>query len=223
MKNSIFVTALLVFSSLSSHAAVITNSVVLDLSTVSITDDASGGQLLSGNDISKVIIPSFTPVVGDTLVTTIAFANGDRLRINNGPNVVDSTGPTFFESLVFEFDSSGATVSGSHASSTTNTTFTGLQGSLIDVTGSVSGILGQGIGGLLSIDITDSFISFTGLTITSNITGLTSSGSSFDRFGLFGGRAGGFEVISVPAPGSILLMSLGMVALRWVRCRQQNA
>jgi hypothetical protein len=223
MKNLLYVAALLIFLSSNSHAAVINNSVVIDLGFVSITNDGSGGQLLSGNDVTKVIIPSFAPVVGDTLVTTITFANGDRLRINDGPNIVDSTGPTFFESLVFGFESSGSAVSGSNATTTTNTTFIGLQGNSIDVTGSVSGILGQGLGGLFSIDVTDTFISFTGLTITSNITGLAVPGISFDLFELFGGRAGGFEVISVPNPGSLLLMSIGMIALRWVHCRKRDA
>jgi hypothetical protein len=203
----------------SATAAVFTNSVVIDLSLATITNDGSGGQLISGNVMTLVPATAFTPVVGDTLVTTITFANGDRLRVNNGPNVISSIlgqpGPDYFDSLTFYYDGTG-----SHSTNTTMVTFAGLQGSVSATPGGTSnGVLAQAL-----TDFTASYASFTGLTMTTTITALPNPGvQSYSQYGLWGGRAGSFEVISaaVPEPASVILWGVGAVGvglgMRWRR------
>ena len=209
---------------------VFNHSVVLDLSVTSITDDTSGGHLILGNTTTPVAVAPFTPDVGDVLVTEVSFANGDRLRINNGPNVVDTNPPTFFESLTFFFDTDGSTSAAGFSATTSTATFFDLEGNLINSFGSTSGVLGQSIGSS-AVDLTDSFISFTGLILTSTITRLGSGGDPYDSFGLFGGRAGGFEVIAGPAsnpallptPSTALLVSLALLCLLLLGTRRDPA
>ena len=87
-----------------------------------------------------------------------------------------------------------------------------------------SGVLGQGLGGQGSgRDRTDSFVSFTGVTITSTITSVGAGGAPFDQFGLFGGRAEDYEIISssssvqVPVPATLSLFAFGVCGLRFGR------
>lgn len=75
--------------------------VVFNNSVVSIIDDTAGGHLILGHTTTPVAVAPFTPQVGDVLVTEVTFANGDRLRINDGPNVVDSTGSRFSKAWCF--------------------------------------------------------------------------------------------------------------------------
>lgn len=91
---------------------------------------------------------------------------------------------------------------------------------MINSFGCLSRIPGQAIGSS-AVDLTDSFISFTGLVLTSTIESLGAGGDPFDRFGLFGGRVGGSEVIagstsdpvSVSTPSPVLLVSLPLLSL----------
>jgi hypothetical protein len=101
---------------------------------------------------------------------------------------------------------------------------------LISSFGSTSGVLGQSIGSSAA-DLTDSFISFTGLNLTSTITSLATGGDPYDSFGLFGGRAGGFEVIAgstsdpaaLPAPPTVLLIALALLCLLLLSGRRDPA
>ena len=208
------------------NAATITNNVEIDLSLTSISSDGSGGQLLLGTPATLVPISAFNPAVGDILQTTVSFKNGDRLKVIDGPNIVDSTGPQFFEAFTFYFDTTGTPGSGSNSTTTTGASYVDLLGNAIDTTGGATGVLGQGIGGFLSVDLTDSFISFTGLTVTTTIVGLATGGDAFDRFGLFGGRAGGFEVIAgstaVPLPAALPLLLTGLTGLGFIGWRRRQ-
>ena len=151
-------------------------------------------------------VTPFIPSVGDILQTTISFKNGDRLKIIDGPNVVDSIGPDYFESLTFYFKSSG--LYGGGTTETTSVSYENLLGDLLpDPNGTSTGVLGQTIP---TPNSTNTFISFTGLTLTTRIDGLGVS-DPFDQFGLFGGRAGGYEVIPgmIPEPPTYALLGLG--------------
>jgi hypothetical protein len=197
------------------HAFIITNTMEIDLGQVSISDDSSGGQLIFGAGSTLVGLPPFTAQSGDNLITTISFKDGDRLKIIDGPNTIDDTGPDFFESLTFYF--TGPNIIGTHSSNTTSVVFSNLQGNLIDLTpGGVSyGVLAQDI----SPDFTDSDISFDGLTMTTTINTIT-NGNIYDEFGLWGGRAGGYEVISsnpVPIPGAVWLLGSGLIGIVGIR------
>jgi hypothetical protein len=77
------------------HSATFNTFAILDLSLVNITNDTAGGQLILSNTTTPISVPQFTPNVGDTLITAVTYANGDRLRIDSCPNVVDTIGPTF--------------------------------------------------------------------------------------------------------------------------------
>lgn len=209
--------------SIRGNASVITSSVVVDLGQTTITNDGFGGQEILGVGSTLVPVASFVPHVGDILQTTISFANNDRLKIINGPNIVShilgESGPDYFESLTFYFAGSG-----SHLTSTTDVAFFGLEGSLSDPTpgGSSQGGLNQS----LYPNFTDSWISFTGLTMTTTILQLPSGAPTYDQFGLFGGRAGGFEVLPGPAsaapePASLALFGLGGVGLLAARRRRK--
>jgi len=212
------------------EAASFVNSFEIDISVMSITDDGFGGQLLSGTTQTAIPItpftPSATPSAGDVLTTTVNFANGDRLKVIDGPNIVDTTGPTFFEGFAFLFRSSTGPESGT-SSTTTSVTYFDLLGSAIDTTGLSSGILGQGVGQSFGIDLTDSFISFTGLTITTTIDTLPVGNGPYDIFTFHGGRAGGFEIIpgvsqAVPEPGALAVFGFGIAGLGWVRRRARS-
>lgn len=214
--------AFVMTTSLYSISGTITNSVVIDLSKTTITADGSGGKLIQGLDPTLVPITSFTPQVGDTLVISITFANNARLKIINGPNAVDSTGPEYFESLTFYYFDQFTF--GYHTSYTTNVIFEGLQGNLTTdfPGGSSTGVLAQS----LYPDFTDSYISFTGLTMTTTVQGLPNPGSqSYSQFGLGGGRAGDYEILSdspsVPEPSTMVIGTLfglgGIVARKRYR------
>lgn len=205
----------LLLSAPASRAITITNTVTLNLSGVSISNDGSGGKLILGNISTPVAIPSFAPSVGDILVTSVSFANGDSLKITGGPNVVDSSAPTYFSSLVFFF----STASGSYTTNTTAVTYSNLVGTALPGFGT-SGILGQALMGNLSLGQS---VSFSGLTLTSTITGISGTPSSATQFGLFGGRAGNYEVVSAPVPdtGSTAWLSLAVgVTLLGLRARK---
>lgn len=194
-----------------SGAATFTNSFEIDLAKVSITDDSAGGQLILGTGTTTVPVTTFAPQAGDVLQTTVTFARGARLKIIDGPNTITKAGSSFFESLTFGFTN---TAPGSWSASTTSVLFQGLQGSLINSKGRTTGILGQGLNSSQG-DVTDDFISFTGLTMTTTVT--SSANVSVDGFELFGGRAGGFEVMSpaaVPLPASVWLLGAAVGALR---------
>lgn len=194
-----------------SEAATFTNSFEIDLTSVSITDDSAGGQLILGTGTTTVPVTPFAPQVGDILQTTVTFAAGARLKIIDGPNIITTAGSSFFEVLTFGFTN---TAPGTWSASTTSVVFQGLQGSLINSQGRSTGILGQGLNSGQG-DITDDFISFTGLTMTTTVT--SSASVSVDGFELFSGRAGGFEVIapsSVPLPASAWLLGAAVGALR---------
>lgn len=215
LRLSLLFGSVLLATALDLKAAVITNAAVIDLSNVTITDDGSGGKLILGFNSTAVPITPFTPVVGDTLVISVSFANSARLKIINGPNTVDSVGPDYFESLTFYYEGSGG-----HSTSTTSVVFNGLNGNLTNPNpGSSSiGILAQSIAN----EFTDSFISFTGLTMTTTISSLPNSGSqTYSQFGLFGGRAGGYEILSdapaVPEPTSMACWATGALLLIWGR------
>jgi|GEM_PF-6951138 len=208
------------------EAASFVNSFEIDISVMSITDDGFGGQLLSGTTQTAIPITPFTPSAGDVLTTTVDFANGDRLKVIDGPNIVDTTGPTFFEGFAFLFRSSTGPESGT-SSTTTSVTYFDLLDSAIDTTGLSSGILGQGVGQSFGIDLTDSFISFTGLTITTTIDTLPVGNGPYDIFTFHGGRAGGFEIIpgvsqAVPEPGALAVFGFGLAGLGWVRRRARS-
>ena len=189
------------------NAAIITSSVVVDLRQTTIADDGWGGKEIWGIGSTLVPVSSFTPQVGDTLLTTVTFMHGDRLKIIDGPNAITHNGPPYWEGLTFYFDGwSGV----SAQTFTTDVTFYNLQGSqTIWPPGySCVGVLGQNLG----MDFTDNWLSFTGLTMTTEIQALPNPGvQSYDQFGLFGGRAGGFEVISgtaaVPEPSTLVIFS----------------
>lgn len=209
--------AFVITTSLYSISGTITNSVVIDLSKTTITNDGYGGQLIQGYDTTLVPITSFIPQVGDTLVISITFADNARLKIINGPNAVDSTGPDYFEGLTFYY--LGRNTSDYHSSFTTNVVFEGLQGNLNTAFpgGSSTGVLAQS----LHPDCTDSYISFTGLTMTTTVQSLPNIGpQAYSQFGLWGGRAGGFEILSdappVPEPSTMVIGTLfglgGLVA-----------
>lgn len=208
--------AFVITTSLYSISGTITNSVVIDLSKTTITDDGYGGKLIQGYDTTLVPITSFIPQVGDTLVISITFADNARLKIINGPNTIDSTGPDYFESLTFYY--LGRNLSDYHSSFTTNVVFDGLQGNLTTAFpgGSSTGVLAQSL-----YHFTDSYISFTGLTMTTTVQSLPNIGpQAYSQFGLFGGRAGGFEILSdtppVPEPSTMVIGTLfglgGLVA-----------
>jgi hypothetical protein len=197
-------------------AALITNAVVVDLSLVTITPDSAGGAEIFGLPATLVPIASaFTPAVGDTLQTTVTFANGDRLRIEGGPNVITANphAPTFFSSLVFYFaNAAGGTgnLTGNFTSPTTAVTFYDGVGSPLGGFGNF-GLLGQSIMGNLALG--ESF-TFSGLTLTTQIVGTPANPDAFTQFGLFAGRAGNFEVIpgsptTVPDGPSTLLLLCG--------------
>lgn len=206
---------LLLVSAPASRAIMITNSVTLDLSGVTITNDGWGGKLILGNISTPVAIPSFAPSVGDILVTSVSFANGDSLKITGGPNVVDSSAPTYFSSLTFFF----ATASGSYTTNTTAVTYSNLVGTALPGFGT-SGVLGQSLMGNLSLGQS---VSFSGLTLSSTITGISGTPSAATQFGLWGGRAGNYEVVSAPVPdaGSTAWLAIaGGLALLGLRLRK---
>lgn len=204
----------------SARAGFISSSVEIDLSQARISDDGSGGQLILGVGTTLVPVNSFTPHVGDILITTITFANADRLRINNGVNAVSGllSGPDYFESLTFYFGGSGW-----HRSHTTAVSFMDLEGHLSNPNPgeSVSGILGQGL-----LNVTDSWISFRGVTLTTTIKELPNSGvQSYQDFGMWGGRAGGFEIIpgtAVPEPASIVMWAIGAIGIVNIRRKRKQ-
>jgi len=190
-----------------SHATTFTNSVVLDLGTADITNGSGGGQLIYAVGASLVPITPIVPQVGDTLITTISFLNGDRLKIVDGPNSTSPPGPAYTEGLYFYLTGPSLSV-GNHTATTTGVVFSNLLGSLTDSTpgGFQTGFLAQRLG---RSDFTDSEISFDGLILTTTIDSLPGGGTdTYTQFGLGAGRAGGFEVISnntVPEPTSSAL------------------
>jgi hypothetical protein len=216
------IAAMIIVGSNVGRAGIISNVVEVDLDLATITDDGAGGQLIIGFSATGVPITPFTALVGDVLQTTITFAHGDRLRIIDGPNTIDDSPPDFFESLVFYFQSGTSSTNG-HTTLTTNAVFSNLQGNLTDLTpgSSSTGILAQAIG----FDFTNSEISFDGITLTTTISA-QSTPFIYDSFGLWGGRAGGFEIVaanSVPEPSSIALLGTGVLGLCGYRLRRRSA
>lgn len=217
MRATAYFTVLFLIDS-TSQAALITNIVELDLNLTTIVDaqvvgqpSGTSGQSIYGS-FPLVAITPFTPQVGDVLQTEITFARGDRLRITNGPVNPVFLGPDYPESLFFYFFKSGVAAGNTSSTMTTDVEFFGLQGTLSDPTpgGESSLLLSQKIGD----NFTSDWISFTGLRLTSTVNVLPASVPEFDQFGLFTGRAGGFEILpatvnAVPEPASLTLYGLG--------------
>lgn len=176
---------------LSARAAVFNYSLSVDLSAVQITPDSAGGKLIFGYpDTAASIGSPFTPAAGDEIITSVTFLNHDLLRITGGASVVDSTGPTYFAGLNFYFGDSAGFPPG-YRSHTTSLSFSDAVGTPLSAY-NVDGLLGPAMIGFLSAGESFAFSGFTATTVVDYVPG---DGGEMAQFGMWGGRAGNFEVI----------------------------
>ena len=204
---------------LSARAAVFNYSLSVDLSEVQITSDSAGGKLIFGYPDTAVAIGTpFTPAVGDEITTSVTFLNNDLLRVTGGPNVVDTAGPSYFAGLNFYFADAAGFPPG-YRSHTTALAFSDGIGTPFSVY-NVDGLLGPAM--IRFLQAGESF-SFSGFTATTVVDYVPSDGGEMAQFGMWGGRAGNFEVIpgapaTVPeASNGFALGGLAFVALQLLR------
>ena len=186
------------------HATVFNRSAVVDLGSLT-----SGS--LPGTDF--ITTPgSFAPVtlgVGDQLVLDMSFAGGSSLQ------VAEDGGATEFLQWLLGF-------TGPNGLWDSTFTFSGVGGSLL--TNGFSNSFSGSWGPFPVDNLTDSAFSFSGMTLTVDISSLSSGTSvTFESVRLQGNSAA-FSVLSaVPAPATLPLIGSGLLALAWARRRRSGS
>jgi hypothetical protein len=199
----IAVALLLGLSTASAHAVTIYRDYEIDLTQLSYALIPDG--VTRHAWIYLPVNPFVFSAVGDQLVTTVRFANRQRLRL------IDGEGASETVQLQYGGPSPGA-----------QGTYSTQRFELLDVTGNYDGLpeyvypqgFGCGnclIGFTLDKDLTASQFSFRGVRMTTTVDQLT-PGGPYDWF-FFLAAANDFAVRPVAEPGTLGLLVLGLIGL----------
>jgi hypothetical protein len=185
-----------------------TFSATLDLSSPTIV--ASSSTLQLENFYFQGTLPTFNLAVGDTISGTISFANSEVLTMTNPGGAFDSLSLLFVLPPVTNNTNSTGTLS-----------FSGVTGSL---TPAIIGVGGNAAIGVEAAAITNSSVSFTGLTYQVTLQSIQDSFNngftpSYLQAGVSGSGAGPSNIIvgAVPEPSTWVLLLTGAGFLAFFR------
>ena len=186
------------------HATVFSRSAVIDLGAL-----ASGSLPGSSFGTDPATFAPATLGVGDQLVLDMAFAGGSSLQ------VAEDGGATEFLQWQLGF-------TGPNGIWDSTFTFTGVSGSLL--THSFSAGFSGSWGPFPVDNLTDSAFSFSGTTLTVDISSLTAGPSvTFESVRLLGNSSDFSVLTAVPAPATLPLVGAGLLALACARRRRSGS
>lgn len=177
-----------------------------------VDDWNSGGKYWMGYDHPIPVTP-FTPLAGDTLVTTVNFLPGQSIVLHDG----DTLWGSGVEFVTIAYENTGVGGAQNDYSSTASVTFFTPGGNVTMAGTTGSGVLAQNIFG----NITTSSFEFTGFSMTTTVV-TANEPTLMDQFVFWAVASGQTDLIGVtpvPEPSTLALTGLGGLCLLAFRRR----